>query len=108
MHEAERVYYDRLVDTVDREKYQKDIQEIVTKGLSAIQVPVGEGRPKSGVAPQMTTVEVNMQEVFPPKTANKINLFANFAISVGDGNYCQITEETKLKERLDEALYNHN
>lgn len=46
--------------------------------------------------------------MFPPKSAGKINLFANFALGVGDGNYCQITEETKLKERLDEALFNHN
>ena len=56
----------------------------------------------------MQNIDIDMNTVFPPASANKINLFANFALGVGDGNYCQISEPQKLKERLDEALFNHN
>lgn len=53
VHECDRVYMDRLVDVPDRDKYKKAVNDIIVKNLTQVNIPVGEGRPKSGAAVQM-------------------------------------------------------
>ncbi|CAL6039825.1 Outer-arm_dynein beta [Hexamita inflata] len=105
VHECDRVYMDRLVDVPDRDKYKKAVNDIIVKNLTQVNIPVGEGRPKSGAAVQMQQIAIDMAEVFP---TTKLNLFTNFTIAIGDGQYAQITAQERLKQLLDEALTNHN
>jgi len=84
LHECDRVYMDRLVDAIDREKYSKNITELAVKNLAIVNIPATDSKDKNA---QPMQIAIDMNEVVPKPELNKLNIFTNFALGIGDGNY---------------------
>ncbi|GIQ86335.1 dynein heavy chain, partial [Kipferlia bialata] len=82
VHEANRVYRDRLISETDMTIYDKLAKEHVTKHLGEV-----------GDVGEMLKTPI---------------LFSNFALGIGDGRYAPIPSYAKLQPLLKEGLENHN
>ncbi|KAK9702182.1 Dynein heavy chain region D6 P-loop domain [Popillia japonica] len=81
IHEATRVYCDKLVESKDIDMFQKLLIEVVKKGFE----------------------EYNEQDVM-----EKPLIFCHFAETIGDPKYNQIFEYTRLTKLLTDALEGYN
>ncbi|XP_045472902.1 dynein beta chain, ciliary-like isoform X2 [Harmonia axyridis] len=81
MHEANRVYGDKLVEKVDRDTYTKLITEVVRKGFE----------------------ELDEYIIF-----NEPLIYCHFAEGIGDPKYFPIHDFKQLNTLLNDALANYN
>ena len=81
LHEAERVYCDKLVDKEDSEMFFKIQRDVVKKSLE----------------------DVNEEDVF-----RRPNIFCHFAMGIGEPKYSAIDSWTSLNKLLTDALDSYN
>ena len=81
IHEACRVYRDKLVDEKDMELYDKILKEVIKKSYD----------------------ELNEADIYKQPL-----LFCHFAAGIGDPKYLPVTVYADLNKLLVDALDNHN
>lgn len=82
MHECDRVYFDRLVDSADREKFRTITKDIIKKILEKDMDP--DPRKENDKKIEIQKVELNVAEIYPDDSPpsdkdKKMNIFCNFA-----------------------------
>lgn len=112
VHESDRVYQDRLINEVDRDKYRALTKEIVRKIIEKDMDPDPKRENEKKV--EIQKVELNIAEIYPedqPKNDKdtKLNIFCNFAGGRDDPTiYSQITSKNALSNVLQSCLADHN
>ena len=81
IHEAHRVYRDKLVDENDVEMFDKLVKEMVKKSFD----------------------DLNETDIF-----HQPLMYCHFAVGIGDPKYMPVTVYAELNKLLVDALENHN